>query len=293
MPTKKAIAKLKEDLLAMAEMGEHALATALMALVDRDAELACYVIDYRSEIEEMNLYVDNDCLNLMKGTLANEDLRFIAATLKINGHLDRLVGIAVTISEQVLFLIRGKSLLTQLIDADVLFEQVSLMMRESVSALVEADTKLAWKIIEEQCIVDDESELLNRQCIDLMKKEPRAIERCAHLLAIVQGLVRVAEQAANIAEEVVFIHDGTKIRHHPREFHSLAAALLVPEDIEALAREEEEILKKGISRDQAREDLNAARKSTQVISQEEVAKAAKQAKEKGKAPVAPVPAKRK
>lgn len=220
MPTRMALEKLKNDLVVMGEMCENALDTSLMGLLDRDSDLACYVMDYDAEIDEMELSIDNQCVELMEqGKLKGDVLRFVAASAKITSDLERVGDLAVIISEHVMFLIREKSVLPQVIDFMEMADQVAQMMRESIQSLLEKDLDLAWKIIDENRIVDDDMQVIFHELLSIMKEDPRTIERCCHILAIAQSLKRVAEQATNVAEEVIFMADGVKVRHHLREFH--------------------------------------------------------------------------
>lgn len=220
MPTTLAMEKLKRDLAAMGEMCEYALTTALMALMDRDSELACHVIDYDAEIDEMELAVDRVCVELLQGgQLSGKDTLFVVATTKINNDLERVGDLASVISEHVLFLVREQSVLSQIVDFQAMLEQVGEMVRQSIEALLESDVKLAWQIIDERRKVAEETLINVYSLMELMRSEPRTIERCCHILFIVQSLHRVADQASNIAEEVIFMTEGVNIRHHIREFH--------------------------------------------------------------------------
>jgi phosphate transport system protein len=46
-----------------------------------------------------------------------------------------------------------------------------------------------------------------------MLENPATITRCLHLMVISKALERVADHAANIAEEVVYLHEAKDIRH--------------------------------------------------------------------------------
>lgn len=219
MPTTMGIEKLKRNLAAMGEMCEYGLTTALMALLDRDSDMACHVIDYDSEIDEMELSVDRTCMELLQsGSLTGKDMRFVVAASKINNDLERVGDLAATISEHVLFLVREKSVLPQVVDFQSMLDRTGEMVRQSIEALLGEDSKMAWQIMDDRRKVAEESLLNFYELMDLMRSEPRTIERCCHILFIVQSLHRVADQASNIAEEVIFLEEGVNIRHHIRDF---------------------------------------------------------------------------
>ncbi len=281
MPTRQAIDNLKGDVVAMGEMCENALDTAIMALLDRDTDLACYVMDYDAEIDEIELAIDRQCVALMGSSeLAEDDLRFVAAAAKITNDLERVGDLAVGISQHVLFLVRERSVLPQVIDFMDMANQVAQMMRESIQALLETDTTLAWKIIDENKIAEDEMQVIFRELLNIMQRDSRAIERCCHILFIVQFLLRVAEKATNVAEEVIYMSEGVMVRHHVRELHPVTHMPLDDHETKELQRVETELLESRPPRERVRKEHLEAKRKTKSITKEEVHAAAQSGRHK-------------
>lgn len=263
MPTL-ALNHMKSDLVAMGEMCEYALSTAVMSLIERDEDLACHIIDYDKDIDEMELKVDSQCCDLLQsGKLSAEEIRFVMAASKINNDLERIGDQAAHICEHVLFLVREKSILAQVVDFVAMLEQVSEMIRESINSLLERDTKLAWKIIDERKIVQEETVLIFHELTDIMTQDPHTIVRCCHILFIVQSLHRVADQASNIAEEVIFTEEGVVVRHHLSEFHPIDPVFTAL-DPEESTRAETRILEKRRPRDEIRRARDESRKTRAI-----------------------------
>lgn len=282
---KMAMDKLKGDLVAMGEVCEYALSTAIMSLVERDSDLAHYIIEYDSEIDEMELAVDRQCSDLLtSGKLNAEEMRFVVAAAKINNDLERIGDLASHICEHVLFLVDEKSILAEVVDFMAMLEQVSEMIRESINALLERDAQLAWKIIDERKIVTDEMRLIFHELLDLMRKDERMIERCCHILFVAQALQRVGDQAANIAEEVIFTEEGVVVRHHLAEFHPMEPAMDFddPEQFEQLEAQvvQRKSSREDLKRKQEESRKKARPKSTRASSGEEARAKALKAREK-------------
>ena len=53
---------------------------------------------------------------------------------------------------------------------------------------------------------------------DAMQKDPPTIKRAVHLLSASRHLERIADLATNIAEDVIFMVDGTVVRHQPENY---------------------------------------------------------------------------
>src|SRR5436190_19997541 len=97
---------LKQKILFVGTLVEEAIAKSISALVNRDRNLAKAVIDEDSEIDRMEVDVEEEVLK----TLAlyqpvAADLRFVVAVLKINNDLERMGDLAKNIAKRVVFLI--------------------------------------------------------------------------------------------------------------------------------------------------------------------------------------------
>ena len=226
--------KLKSSIIAMGEMCEYITANAMTSLIDRDDSLANKTQEYDDQIDEMELNIDRQCRNLLlSGKLDSANTNFVLSTHKINHDLERIGDNAVHISSHVHYLVREKSILTDIIDFLPMFEQVGEMIGEGVNALLESDTRLAWKIIDEQLIVHDNMRAIFSELIEIMKRNPAAIERSCHILFIAQALQRIADLAVNIGEEVIFTAEGKIVRHHLGEYRPPATPLSLYDIAEA------------------------------------------------------------
>ena len=68
------------------------------------------------------------------------------------------------------------------------------------------------------CQMDDTADELNatvlKNLLDYMVNEVPAVERSVQTIIAARCMERVADQATNIAESVVFIIKGVNIKHH-------------------------------------------------------------------------------
>jgi len=208
---------LKENLLKMASLAEEAIAKSIKALVERDSNLAQKIIDQDSEINFMEIEINNQCLKLLalKQPMA-VDLRFITSAMKISGHLERVADQAVNISQRALELIK-QPLLKPLIDIPRMAELAQEMVRTSIDSLVNKDSLLAKIIGGRDNLVDDLNDQIFRELLTYMIEDPRTIKRAIELILVGRHLERIADLATNISEEVVFILNGKNIKHPNQE----------------------------------------------------------------------------
>lgn len=207
------LADLKINLLKMASMVEEALENALRAHNTRDGVLASGIIENDDEINAMEILIDQQCLKLLalKQPMAI-DLRFITMAMKINLGLERIGDQAVNIAERTLLLIE-EPLIMKPMGVNKLARISEEMLRDSMNAFVNRDVKLAESV----CDRDDEAdEVYVRLVCDIlehMTEDPSFIAQGVHFTVIAHNLERVADQATNICEDVVYMVEGRIIKH--------------------------------------------------------------------------------
>jgi phosphate transport system protein len=207
------IERLNKHLLAVGTEVLETLRKALTALEDRRPEMAKQVIEADQAIDVSEVEIEEECLKLLAlYQPVAEDLRAIAAVMKINNDLERMGDEAVNIAEHAAFLASRDPFPVP--PQMALIAEVSMrMVRESLEAFVYNDVREAARIIAE----DDEVDRLNREVIDAvakaMRRDPETIESAMHVFSVSRHLERIADHATNIAEDVVYIVEGTIIRH--------------------------------------------------------------------------------
>ena len=205
--------KLKKDILTMGAMVESAVRKSIRALHERRASLAQEVIDGDERIDRWEIDVEEQCLKILAlHQPVAEDLRFIAAVVKMNSDLERMGDLAVNIAEQALFLASEPPLPVPA-TLTAMSEAAMRMARESLDAFVNRNTSAARAI----CAQDDEVDQYNRDIIveleRLMEADPRTIGGRVRLFSVSRHLERIADHATNIAEDVVYLVEGEIIRH--------------------------------------------------------------------------------
>jgi phosphate transport system protein len=204
---------LKEKILLMGSRVEESIRLAMKSLVDRDSKLAKRVIEKDSEIDDLEIDIDDVChklLALHQPTAG--DMRFITSSMKINSDLERMGDLAVNIVERVLTL-NELPPLKPYIDIPRMASIVQGMVRSSLDSLVNRDAQLAKEV----CLKDDEVDHLNDQLMhelmNYMLDNKTNIKRALDLILISRNLERIADHATNIAEDVIYLIKGKDVRH--------------------------------------------------------------------------------
>ncbi len=212
---------LTQDLVAMAELIERNVDTAVMALVDSNTRFAYEVISLDTDIDEMEIFIDRQCLALLPGEAGDtEDFRFLTAAMKINNDLERIGNQAVVIAEQVLALAHMPHSGPDQLDLGNMLERVEVMVRQSVEALLTRDVDLAWQIWEEHAGAEEDLRRVIDGLVVAAEKRPGGVSRAMRLARAAVALSRVSENTKDIAEEVIYMREGIIVKHHEREFRN-------------------------------------------------------------------------
>ena len=211
--------RLTQDLVAMAELIERNVDTAVMALVDSNSRFAYEVIALDTDIDEMEVFIDRECLDLLAGEKSNnETFRFLTAAMKINNDLERIGNQAVIIAEHVLALAHMPAPGPAPEDLGDMLERVEVMVRQSVEALLDRNMNLAWQIWEEHAGAAEDLRRLIDGLVASAEKRPKGVARAMRLARAATALAQVSEYTKDIAEEVIYMREGIIVKHHERGF---------------------------------------------------------------------------
>ncbi|MDD5247041.1 MAG: phosphate signaling complex protein PhoU, partial [Candidatus Omnitrophica bacterium] len=181
--------ELHKDILKMGILAQEAIFKSIESLKDRDKLLAQEVIQNDKKIDDLELSVDEKCIDLIaRYQPMAGDLRFITTGMKINAELERIADLAVDISQWVLELV-DKPLLKPLIDIPRLSQIAQQMVREAIDAFVNRDAELARKVV----LTDPQADKLRNQVQEeliheYMLKDNKSADRAVSLLLIARYL---------------------------------------------------------------------------------------------------------
>lgn len=204
---------LKEMLLKMASHAEEAVTNAIKALTERDDNLARQVKENDSILDKFEKDIDEAAISLLalKAPLAS-DLRLITVAMKISHDLERVGDEATTISRRALELSKEPQL-KPYVDIPRMATMGLEMLHSAIDAFVNRDPAKAREIIPRDKEVDALNKQLHRELVSFIIENPATTTRALNLMVISKSLERIADHATNVAEEVVYLYEGTDIRH--------------------------------------------------------------------------------
>jgi len=213
--------ELNKNILKMGAFVEEAIYKSIEALKNRDNHQAKSVIDNDTNIDKLELFIDERCIDLIaRYQPMAKDLRFIATGMKINAELERIADIAVDIAQRTLEL-ADKPLLKPLVDIPKLTAIAQNMVKMSIDAFVRGDSELAKKVLLSDSEADKLRDVIQKELIeDYMVKDSSTAPRAVQLLLIARFLERACDHATNIAEDVIYMVQAEIVKHHPEKLKS-------------------------------------------------------------------------
>jgi phosphate transport system protein len=205
--------RVTQKLLAVGAMVEEAFRLSMEALSERRLDLAEEVIRGDARIDDREVDVEEDCLKVLAlHAPVAADLRRVVAFLKLNNDLERIGDLAKNIAQRAAFLTTREEIA---IPAELheMAERVQRMLHDCLDAVVNADTGLARRVLDDDEVVDEMHGGFYRLTEERLVQHPERARDLLQLLSVSRYLERIADQATNVAEDVVFMVEGEVIRH--------------------------------------------------------------------------------
>jgi len=199
----------------MAALAEEMVKLSVKSIVEKKMELTDKVInELEPQVNELEIKIDNLAIAaLALYTPQAKNLRKISMIIKMVIDLERVGDAAVNIAEFARELIPQADV-KPYIDLPRMTEIATQMLDDSITAFINEDTKLGREICQRDDIVDKLNEQIIRELITYMLSDPKTINRAILIIRVSENVERIADQATNIGEYVVYIGEGKVIKHH-------------------------------------------------------------------------------
>ena len=206
---------IKEQILTMAGLAERSLEDVSKVLTSGDLALARRVVDRDDQIDRCELEIDRlGTQVIVRHQPLASDLRFVITAIKVAPGLERVGDNAVNIAE---YLIRlaDQERLDPVADLPRILALSRAMVADVVAAFVARDVKRAREVIRRDDEVDGLYWSLYRGLLDRVHSSPEHVAQLITQILVARFAERIADQATNIAEEIIYLVEGKAVRHAP------------------------------------------------------------------------------
>jgi phosphate transport system protein len=199
---------LQDEVVILGGMVEKSIARAMDSLTRRDLEASNQVIAEDDFIDRKRFEIEEQCIDLIatQQPMAG-DLRAIVTLLHVSVELERMGDYAEGIGK-ISLMIGEEPTLKPLIDIPRMAEKATVMLRDSIDALISRDVVKANQVRQDDDEVDALYDQVYRELLLFMLQDPKTIQRATYLLWAAHDLERIADRATNIAKRVRYMVTG-------------------------------------------------------------------------------------
>ncbi len=201
------------SLLKLSGSVEDMIASAVRSLVERRGALAAEVIQRDSQIDRIEVRIEEECLKMLAlHQPVAADLRRITTMMKINDDLERIADLACNIAQRADSLVPYPEFpIPPGINEMALM--TTSMVRRSLDSFVQRNTEQAHQVIEEDDRVDAKNVEVIETLTSLMSRDNSQITAAMHCFSASRHLEQIADHAVSIAEDLIYMVDGVIVRH--------------------------------------------------------------------------------
>ena len=207
--------EIRSRMLHMGGLVEEQLNDAMKGYASADQRLLGSVRAKEAEVNSLEIELDDRCTHIIaRRQPAATDLRMVFSIVKATTDLervgdesDKIARIAQQIHTRGVMLPGGFSGLR------VAGTMAREMLRDALNSFARLDAAAARSIIVRDRLVDEEFRRLLRELLTFMFEDPRTISTALDIIWIAKSLERIGDHAKNIAEYVIFVAEGTDVRH--------------------------------------------------------------------------------
>jgi phosphate transport system protein len=204
---------IRRQIREMADLVETALRNSLKSIQERNRQFAYLIILRDRQIDELEKQIDRLCLEfLVRQQPVAGHLRFAYAAIKVNAELERIGDYAESVARQSLKIstVESQRFYARFVEIANLSIQ---MLHDAVQAFLDQDAALATATMEIEKKANGMRDEINAELFQAFREKKILLDPLMPLLTIARRFERVADQAKNICEEVLYMCTGEFAKH--------------------------------------------------------------------------------
>ncbi len=208
------MAELKRSLVTMGNLVEQSLSHAVRSILHPSANARDMIRPVEAELDALETAIEERAHQIiaLQSPRAG-DLRFLISATRITSDLEQIGDLAESVAKRATFIAKHQSVSAPA-ELEPLGNLVLIMLRQTMDAFVAGDMDKAKLVMEEE----SQTDRMTKACYEAIQRDMEAdntrIREHTRLLRAVGHLEHAGDIIMNIAEETVFIHRATLVRHH-------------------------------------------------------------------------------
>lgn len=215
---------LKDNVLLMASLTRQNLERSIRALLDRDIDLARSVIGDDTEVDELEMKIDQIGMDiLLRFHPVASDLRLVITSMKMAHNLERISDHAVNIAKRAKKICKSNEAVEATI-IEPLYTKAEKLLRDALLAYTDANPELGQGLKPADAALDVEHKQVIAMLSGRLENAGTRAENLLHLIFVARSLERIGDLSVNIGEDSVFLSEARDIRHEHRKGQDGGAA---------------------------------------------------------------------
>ena len=202
------------EVLKLASSVESELITSMQALCIGRADLVAVIKDQRRSIDDWEVRIEQECLRILaRYDPTASDLRRMVAVLKIDEDLEQLANLAEHVAKKAKKLAKDPNTMPIPESLKNLSRKVMDSVRNSLGALVKGDANTVRTLIARNPEIERDCHTVRQELKQQIPQEPERSTVWFRMMSVTRNLERIADHASNIARSVIYMKEGTIVRH--------------------------------------------------------------------------------
>jgi phosphate transport system protein len=211
---------LREKVQLMASLTAQNMKNAMRALVSRDIDLARIVIGDDSEVDELEVKIDQLGMDiLIRFHPMASDLRAVITAMKTAHNLERISDHAVNIAKRAKKICKSQSSI-EVNMVEPLFAMAEQILNDALRAYKDGDSDLGEGLHAADEQLDKAYKKVSASLSSGLENPGTNAENILHLIFVARSIERMGDLAVNIGEDSVFLSKARDIRHEQRKAQS-------------------------------------------------------------------------
>jgi len=208
------LSAVRNKVMNMGGLVEAMVQDGLEALLRMDSDIGERVKAADQRVNQLELEIDGDCMRILARRQPTAgDLRLVLAIIKAINDLERIGDEAEKLGRIAVKLSTAEISHHFYKDLRHLGEHVKVMLKEALDAFTRTDVEAAFSTAAKDEQIDTEYANIMRLMITHMMENPSQVGNALDVSWCARALERIADHACNICEHVIYMVEGTDVRH--------------------------------------------------------------------------------
>lgn len=208
---------LKEKVQLMATLTCQNIKHAMQALLSQDIDLARMVIGDDSEVDELEMKIDQMGLDiLIRFHPMATDLRAVITAMKTAHNLERISDHAVNIAKRAKKICKSQAPI-EVVVLEPLFIMADKILNDAILSYTEGDSELGQGLHASDKELDAAYKKVSSSLSGSLETPGINAENILHLILVARSIERIGDLAVNIGEDSYFLSKARDIRHEQRK----------------------------------------------------------------------------